>query len=147
MSLKSLTQVNPKLKATLKEIEAKNMSYDEEYIQKYRVISEGIKENFDPLPLPQYFEKSKKLATSKNLISSILCDRQTWKLPGKFSRPSLPDICENIYKTRTIDKENGACFTLFHEAGLISMKDHGTLFDRIGRDEIYTRDPAEARKF
>ena len=146
MSLKSLSQVNASLAQILEAIQSKNLSYEEEYVHKYKVISDAVRAHFEPLPLTQYFDRSKKLATSKNLIRAITCDRETWKIPGKFSRPSLPDICDNIYKTRAIDRENGVCITLFHEAGLIAMKDHGSFLDKLGRDEIQTEDPQQMRK-
>lgn len=142
ISLKSLTDKNPELKAKLEEISSKNSSFEQEYTEKHKLISSAVTDLFKDVPLRDYFDPKTGLVTSNQLITYLMCDRQTWKnSEGKnLARYSLFDTCQNIYKIRAIDQANGLCFTLFHEAALIALQKTG-LDSKRGRDEIITPDP------
>ena len=130
------------MKEKLAEISAKNASFEEEYADKHKLISSAVTELLKDVPLSDYFDPKNGLVTSKQLITYLMCDQQTWKRSdgSNLARYSLNDTCENIYKIRAIDKANGFCFTLFHDAALEALQ-KTMIGSKVGRDEILTGDP------
>lgn len=71
-----------------------------------------------------------------------MCDRQTWnrKDRANLGKYSLNDTCENVFKIRAIDRANGICFTLFHDAALEALQ-KTPIGSTLGRDQILSPDP------
>ena len=119
-----------------------DLDEDQKYRQINDLISAEIRQMFGNISLQQYFAAGRKLTSSQDLIISVLCDRMTWKRKGKYAKYSLPQTCDNVFKIRSIDRDAGACFTLFHKAAIHALM-HESLGDRFGVDDFEREDPEQ----
>lgn len=133
---------NLKCNAEVKKIrESKDTSPQDKYRKAHDIIREEVMQILNSSTLDKLV-LDERLAASDDLIESIMCDTTTWRLPGKFAPPSLPDTCDNVFKVRSLERDVGMCFTLFHRSALMAMK---KLEGHYGRDKIFTKGPeAEA---
>ena len=108
--------------------------------EKYHLSNEKIEKEINSkltgLTLKSYFEQAMGIVTSQELIEYIECNLGFWRKPGKFSRPSLPDSCDNLFKVRLVDNQAGVCFTLFHETVMKALKKG----PRLGLDDFWKQD-------
>ena len=130
------------------EISSKNSSFSEAYIEKHGIISSAVTDLLRDLPLSEYFNPKTGLVTSKELITYLMCDRQTWNRKDRknLGKYSLNDTCENVYKIRAIDRSNGICSTLFHDAALEALQ-KTKIGSTFGRDDILSPDPEAQGKY
>ncbi|KAI1298720.1 hypothetical protein HDE_04072 [Halotydeus destructor] len=129
ISLFNLQKGFKDLQRDMSAITKQNVTEEAKYVLTNKLLKSQTAKLFSDLPLPMHFNLSgyrklpKKVAltSGKQLLESIECDRKTWQAgDGKYEAYSLPDICYNVHKVRTVEKA-GVCFTLFHEASLIAM--------------------------
>lgn len=115
-----------------------SLNETEKYLKAHEIISPEVDRKFKDISVNSYFDNSSGIVSSKELIEFIDCYLTLWRKPGKFSKPSILEVCDNLLKVRLIDQTAGVCFTLFHEAILKAI--HENPLKRIGIDDFWELD-------